>query len=143
MEWLISILLLLVGGLIGYFVAKFVNEGKLLTNEDATNEQTLKELMIQQATIHVHESKQTVQQLTQQAAALTQQINDYEQLIVNLNTTETATSLNYFGEQADAYLRQNSKTPSKDKTLTDFQPLDFASQGSGLFSGAKENKSSN
>jgi hypothetical protein len=143
MEWLISILLLLVGGIIGYFVAKFVNERKLLTNEDTANEQTLKELMIQQATIHVRESKQTVQNLTQQAAALTQQINDYEQLIINLSTTETAASLNYFGEQADAYLRQNSKAPSKNKTLTDFQPLDFASQGSGLFSGTKENKSSN
>jgi uncharacterized membrane-anchored protein YhcB (DUF1043 family) len=143
MEWLIGILLLLIGGLIGYFVAKLVNERKLLTRNDRENTQKLKDLVVQQATDHIQQSKQIVQQLSQQTEAFNQQIDNYEQLIINLNTAENGTSLNYFDEQASAYLRQNSKTPDKDKTLTDYQPLDFASQGSGLFSGSKEKKQSN
>ncbi|MDP5040620.1 MAG: DUF1043 family protein [Paraglaciecola sp.] len=140
MDWLIGILLLLVGGIIGYFVAKFVNERKLLTKADAASEQTAKELMVQQANNHIQESKQIAQQLVQQAQTMNEQINAYEQLIINMNTSEDGTSLSYFGEHAAAYLRHNSTKQSRDKAVTEFQPLDFASQGSGLFSGTEEKK---
>ena len=135
MDWLVGILLLLVGVVIGYFVAKLVNERNLLSNDDVSKEQTIKELMSQQAANHIQETKQIAQILSQQAAALEQQLEAYEQLTNALDTSENGPSLSYFGEHATAYLRHNKVAPSKEKTTTEFQPLDFASQGSGLFSG--------
>lgn len=140
MDWLIGVLLLLVGAVIGYFVAKFVNERNLSTKKASKSEETFKELVAQQASMHIQESKQIAQQIRQQAEALNLQIHNYEQLIVNLNSTEDATSMNYFGEDAAAYLRHTPNQQNNKKTNTDFQPLDFASQGSGLFSGSEEKK---
>lgn len=142
MDWLIGILLLLVGGVIGYFVAKFVNERKILSNDNAANEQTLKELMAQQAASHIQESKLIVQKLMQQGEALNEQINNYEQLTTNLNTPNDGASLSYFGETATAYLRQSVSKQNKDKAVSDYQPLDFSSQSSGLFTGGEEKKPS-
>jgi uncharacterized protein len=140
MDWVIGILLLIVGGIIGYFVAKFVNERNKLSEKDGANEQSLRDLMVQQAAKHIQESKKSVLLLEQQTEALNQQINSYEQLIVSANTNENETSMNYFGEHAAAYLRNNTSKQSKENKVTEFQPLDFSSQSSGLFSGSKEKK---
>ncbi|KXI29211.1 ZapG family protein [Paraglaciecola hydrolytica] len=143
MDWLIGILLLIVGGIIGYFVAKFVNERSLLASKDAKKEQTFKEIMTQQAADHIQASKQLVQNLAQQTDALNQQIAAYEQLTTSMNANENADSLNYFGEHATSYLRSNVAPQTKEKATTEFQPLDFASQSSGLFSGAEDKKIKN
>ena len=139
MDWLIGILLLLVGAIIGYFVAKFVNERKLSTDDSVQNEQTAKEIMAQQASEHIQTSKQILQNLAQQADALNQQIASYEQLIDGLNANQNNTSINYFGEHASQYLRHSSRATQVEKNTSDFQPLDFSGQSSGLFSG-KESK---
>lgn len=139
MDWLIGILLLLVGAIIGYFVAKFVNERKLLANNDAHNEKTLKEIMAQQASEHIQTSKQILHNLAQQAEALNQQLVSYEQLIGGLKANENDTSINYFGEHASQYLRHSSSSTKSEKTTSESQPLDFSAQSSGLFSG-KESK---
>ena len=140
MDWLIGVLLLIVGGVIGYFVAKFVNERSYSPKDNAKKEQTVKQIMTQQAADHIHASKQLLQNLTQQTAALNQQIEAYEQLITNVDANENNSSLNYFGEHATSYLRTNNAPQPKEKTTTEFQPLDFSSQGSGLFSGAEGKK---
>ena len=139
MDWLIGILLLLVGAIIGYFVAKFVNERKLLANNDAQKEQNIKEIMSQQASEHIQTSKQILHNLTQQTEALKQQIASYEQLTDGLQANENNGSINYFGEHASQYLRHSSSSAKPEKTPNDFQPLDFSAQSSGLFSG-KESK---
>lgn len=143
MDWLIGILLLVVGGVIGYFVAKFVNERKLLTEKEKGSEQSFKEIMAQHAATHVQESKQLVQQLVQKAESLTQQIEAYEQLVVDLSTNEDNASLSYFGEHATAYIRHSKSSQSKEKSSTEFQPLDFSAQSSGLFSGGADKKVKN
>jgi uncharacterized membrane-anchored protein YhcB (DUF1043 family) len=141
MDWLIGILLLLVGGIIGYFVAKLVNKGSLSTATDTEKEQTIKEIMAQHATDHIQTSKQLVQNLARQTEALNQQIEAYEQLTTGMNVNENGNNLNYFGEHATSYLRTNVAPKSKDKATADFQPQDFAAQGSGLFSGEESKKS--
>jgi hypothetical protein len=140
MDWLIGFLLLIVGGVIGYFVAKFVNERSLSPKVDAKKEQTVKQIMTQQAADHIQASKQLLQNITQQTEALNQQVEAYEQLITSVDANENKSPLNYFGEHATSYLRTNNAPQNKEKTTTDFQPLDFASQGSGLFSGAEGKK---
>ncbi|MGS2721361.1 ZapG family protein [Paraglaciecola aestuariivivens] len=140
MDWLVGLLLLIVGGVIGFFVAKYVKNEAVSETEDVQNEQTLHEIMSQQATQHVQESKQILENLLGQTHSLKQQIENYEQLLISQNSGAEGSSLNYYGEHASAYLRNQSKTASREKAQADVQPLDFSSQSSGLFSGSEDNK---
>jgi uncharacterized membrane-anchored protein YhcB (DUF1043 family) len=134
MDWLIGLLLLVVGGIIGFFVAKYVNSKGGKSSESSANEQTIQELMYQQAAVHVQETKQIAENLITQSATLKKQIEDYEQLLISQQTGPERSSLNYFGEHTTAYLRNKSTKPSREKSSADVQPLDFSSQSSGLFS---------
>ena len=138
MDWLIGLLLLLVGGIIGFFVAKYFIESKQGTSDKAASEQTIQELMSQQAAVHVQESKQIAENLITQSTVLKQQVEDYEQLLISQQAGPGDSSLNYFGEQTTAYLRNKIAKPVREKSSADVQPLDFSSQSSGLFSGNQE-----
>jgi uncharacterized protein len=140
MDWLMALVLLVVGGCIGYFVAKFVNERKLLSEKDKKQKVDIKELMTQRAMNHVQDSKYIAEQLRQQADALSEQIASFEEAFNQLNTDVPEVAVSFFGEHASAYLRHTAAKPSKEKTTSEFQPLDFASQSSGLFSGSESKK---
>ena len=135
MDWFVGLLLLLVGGIIGFFVAKFFSKTKQNVSVKAESEQTIHELMNQQAIMHVHETKQLAESLIAQSATLKQQVENYEQLLINQNTGPDGSSMNYFGDQTDTYLRKINRKPAREKSSSDVQPLDFSSQSSGLFSG--------
>jgi uncharacterized membrane-anchored protein YhcB (DUF1043 family) len=135
MDWLVGILLLAVGIVIGFFVAKYVKKEQSNKTDADSNEQTIKELMMQQASHHLLETKQITEQLAAQTSALKNQIDSYEQLLISQNRGAEGTSLNYFGEHASTYLRNKSSAPTRSKSSAEFQPLDFSSQSSGLFSG--------
>lgn len=140
MDWLIGLLLLVVGGFIGFFVAKYFNEDKKDAVNTEQSEKTVQELMSQQAAMHVQESKKIVENLLTQTQNLKQKIDNYEQLLINQNAGPDGSSLNYFGEHTSAYLRNKSIKPTREKSNADIQPLDFASQSSGLFSGTEKTK---
>lgn len=138
MDWLIGLLLLITGGIIGYFVAKYFKQENSSLTESVKNEQTIKEMMSQQATEHLHESKKIATLLSQQADALAQQISQYEQVIISQNSGGTENNLNYFGEHTTAYLSNKAAQPSREKNSANVQPLDFSAEGSGLFSGSAD-----
>jgi uncharacterized membrane-anchored protein YhcB (DUF1043 family) len=138
MDWLIGLLLLVVGGILGFFVAKYVSSESGKAPENAEKEQTIQELMSQQAAIHVQEAKLITENIIAQSTTLKQQIEDYEQLVISQQAGPEGSSLNYFGEHTTAYLRNKSTTPVREKSSADVQPLDFSSQSSGLFSGNEE-----
>lgn len=138
MEWLVGLLLLLVGGIIGFFVAKYFSQEKQVESDKAASEQTIQELMHQQAAMHVQETKQIVDKLIDQSSSLKQQLENYEQLLISQQAGPEGSSLNYFGEHTAAYLRNKSPKPSREKSNAEIQPLDFSSQSSGLFSGHEE-----
>jgi len=138
MDWLVGLLLLLVGGIIGFFVAKFFNTKKHSASKKAASEHTIQELMHQQAAMHVQETKQIAEKLVAQSTTLRQQVENYEQLLINQQAGPEGSSLNYFGEHTTAYLRNKSPKAAREKSSADIQPLDFSSQGSGLFSGHEE-----
>lgn len=142
MDWLVGVLLLVVGGIIGYFVAKYFNPGEKTANSEIENEQTVKQLMVQQATQHLHESKKIAEELNQQSTAMLQQISNYEQLLINQNSGGEESQLNYFGEHASTYLRNKGNTQNREKNTPEIQPLDFSSESSGLFSGTTEPEAS-
>ncbi|MFQ3192191.1 MAG: uncharacterized membrane-anchored protein YhcB (DUF1043 family) [Paraglaciecola sp.] len=138
MDWFIGLLLLLVGGIIGFFVAQFFIKEKQQTSGKTESEQTIQELMNQQAAVHIQETKRIAVELIAQSASLKCQIEDYEQLLISQQDSPEGSSMNYFGEQTTAYLRNKSNKPTREKSSADIQPLDFSSQSSGLFSGNKE-----
>lgn len=138
MDWFVGLLLLLAGGIIGFFVAKFFITEKQRSSGKAESEQTIQELMNQQAAVHIQESKQIAAELISQSASLKRNIEDYEQLLISQQDGPEGSSLNYFGEHTTAYLRNKSNKPTREKSSADIQPLDFSSQSSGLFSGNKE-----
>jgi uncharacterized membrane-anchored protein YhcB (DUF1043 family) len=138
MDWLVGLLLLLVGVVIGFFVAKLFNKEKQITSDKAASEQTILELMSQQAVKHVQETKQIAENLMTQSATLKQQIENYEQLLISQKAGSQGNSLNYFGEHTTAYLRNKSTKPTREKSSADVQPLDFSSHSSGLFSGNED-----
>lgn len=135
MDWLIGLLLLLVGGMIGFFVSQFFNKEKKSTSSKAASERTILELMSQQASLHIQETKQVADTLIAQSASLKQQIENYEQLLISQQAGPEDSSINYFGEHTTAYLRNISTKPIREKSNAGVQPLDFSSQSSGLFSG--------
>ncbi len=134
MDWLVGLLLLLVGVVVGFFVTKFLNRKEYNSLDKAASEQTIQELMNQQAVNHVQETKQIADNLITQSASLKQRIEDFEQLLISQQAGPEA-SMNYFGEHTTAYLRNKSTKPTREKTSSGTQPLDFSSQSSGLFSG--------
>ena len=138
MDWVVGLLLLLVGGIIGFFVSKFFSRQNQGTPEKVASEQTVQELMNQQAAVHVQETKQIADNLIAQSASLKQQVEDYEQLLISQQAGTEGSSLNYFGEHTTAYLRNKSTKPVREKSNADVQPLDFSSQSSGLFSGTEK-----
>jgi uncharacterized membrane-anchored protein YhcB (DUF1043 family) len=137
MDWLVGLLLLLVGVVVGFFVTKFLNRKEYNSLDKAASEQTIQELMNQQAVNHVQETKQIADNLIAQSTALKQRVEDFEQLLISHQVGPEG-SLNYFGEHTTAYLRNKSTKPTREKSSAGIQPLDFSSQSSGLFSGTEK-----
>lgn len=138
MDWFVGLLLLIIGGIIGFCVAKFFILEKKLASGKTESEQTIQELMNQQAAVHIQETKQIAEDLISQSTTLKRQVEEYEQLLISQQDGPEGSSLNYFGEHTTAYLRNKSNKPVREKSSADIQPLDFSSQSSGLFSGSKE-----
>lgn len=139
MEILLSLGLVIVGGVMGFFVARYWY-GKGASQESvtqATNE--LKALLSQQSEQHIFQSKQVLENIEKQCEVLREQMQAYETLL-SADSETTKESVHYFGEQADTYLRNQLDNGSRLKlsSQSDTQPRDFAQAGSGLFTGKGE-----
>lgn len=135
MELLVSLALLVVGLIIGFFVGRF-SLVKTGSNNAAQTEKQVKEILAQQAQHHIHQSRQSLDSIEGQCLTLRQQIEEYEALLDQSNEDSSA-KVPFYGEQATTYLRNNlkqSETASTKRT-PDTQPKDFANSGSGLFVG--------
>ncbi|WP_100643903.1 ZapG family protein [Alteromonas facilis] len=135
MEIAISIGLVLVGAVVGFFVARFMYAQQGSEQAAKAAEKSVKAVMVQQAEHHVFQARQTLQGLKHQIDVLEEQIGDYETQIQPEESTEGMPKMTFFGEQATAMLR-NSQRQRKNaaKASSDEQPRDFASTGSsGLF----------
>ncbi|MDO6537130.1 DUF1043 family protein [Alteromonas stellipolaris] len=138
MELLVSLALLVVGLIIGFFIGRFVLT-KTGGNNAAQTEQQVKEILAQQAQHHIHQTRQSLESIEGQCETLKQQIEEYEALLTQSSDDEDA-KVPFYGEQATSYLRNNLKSSEKSKVnkVSDTQPKDFANSGSGLFVGGSE-----
>lgn len=137
MDWVIGILLLVVGGIIGFFIAKQLLENKLSNQKSQTSEQTIKEIMAQQAATHLYQSRQVAETLQQQCDALRTQLDAYEDLLNSEVSSEDKNQLSYFGDQATAFIRNQQNQQKTQRASSEIQPQDFSNESSGLFSGSK------
>ncbi|MFQ3236987.1 MAG: uncharacterized membrane-anchored protein YhcB (DUF1043 family) [Paraglaciecola sp.] len=138
MDWLIGVLLLVVGLVIGFFVAKYVYDGKAVSSQATQKEQTLRDIMTQQSQAHVDDTRKIAGQFEQYSRALNDKLDAYEKQLNSKNNGQQGVNFNYFGEHTSAFLqRENTKIP-RDKGTSDVQPLDFSDKASGLFNGTEK-----
>ena len=140
MELLVSLALLVVGLIIGFFVGRFAQSKKGAGNAAQTEKQ-VKEILAQQAQHHIHQTRQSLESIEGQCDVLKQQLEEYETLL-DQSGDDNDSKVPFYGEQATTYLRNNLKGSdgSKVKRVSDTQPKDFANSGSGLFvGGSSEN----
>lgn len=137
MDWIVGILLLVVGAIMGFFVARYLSENKSKQQDNAQSEQTLKEIMAQQASEHLNTARFTLQSLRKQCDSLENQLDNYQQLLNAQNEEPGNSRLSYFGEHASLYLRNKQGKEKREVRTSDVQPRDFSSESSGLFSGSK------
>lgn len=138
MELLVSLALLVVGVVIGFFVGRFAQSKKGAGNAAQTEKQ-VKEILAQQAQHHIHQTRQSLESIEGQCDVLKQQLEEYETLLEQ-NGDDSDSNVPFYGEQATTYLRNNLKGSDKSRVqrVSDTQPKDFANSGSGLFVGGSE-----
>lgn len=137
MELLVSLALLVVGLIIGFFLGRFVQTKQTAGNTENTEKQ-VKEILSQQAQHHIHQTRQSLESIEAQCATLKAQMEEYEMLLTQSDDEDA--KVPFYGEQATTYLRNNLKSSEKQETtrVADTQPKDFANTGSGLFAGKSE-----
>ena len=135
MELLVSLALLVVGLIIGFFAGRFFQQKQGAGNAAQTEKQ-VKEILAQQAQHHIHQTRQSLESIESQCETLKQQIEEYETLLEQGGDEEDS-KVPFYGEQATTYLRNNmqGREKSKPAPVSDTQPKDFANASSGLFVG--------
>lgn len=137
MDWIIGLLLLAVGVIIGFFINKYFADKKLAEQASKLNEGTLKEVMAQNAADHLSQSREIVDALRAKCEDLAEQFDSYENVLNASQIQVDGESLSFFGEHATVFIRHQQDKQKRKKETPEFQPRDFSSGGSGLFSDAK------
>ncbi|MFS1701737.1 DUF1043 family protein [Aestuariibacter sp. GS-14] len=137
MEVVISLAMLVIGLIVGFFVARYIFTQEGAVKANAAAEKALKELLAQQAQHHLFQVKQSIEGLEKQCSDLKQCVADYETLL-ETDDSDAVPAVPFYGEHTTAYLRNNLKGSDRVKQTanSDTQPRDFAGQSSGLFVGA-------
>ena len=136
MDVLIPLALLVVGLIIGFFVARYIYSKSSSKQAVEIAEKNVKEMLAQQSDHHIHQTRQSLSAIESQCQTLRQQVEEYESLL-SQNMDEDTPKVPFYGEQASTYLRNNLHKEEKHTSphVSDTQPRDFANEGSGLFVG--------
>lgn len=137
MDWLTSILFLVAGVIIGFFVAKFLFEPKVKSDDQQQSEKTEKQMMAEQANLHINETQLAVQKIQEQCASLAEQLNHYQGVVEETSRDKDANQLEYYGQQAALHLKTKKSSASVKRAATDYQPLDYSEGNSGIFEDTK------
>jgi hypothetical protein len=122
MELLVSLALLVVGLIIGFFAGRFFQQKQGAGNAAQTEKQ-VKEILAQQAQHHIHQTRQSLESIESQCETLKQQIEEYETLLEQGGDEEDS-KVPFYGEQATTYLRNNLKGSDKSKLIVFLIPTE-------------------
>ncbi|WP_168171487.1 DUF1043 family protein [Lacimicrobium sp. SS2-24] len=135
MDWVIGLLLLLCGAVMGYFIGLFFAKRKTEKASGLHLENEIKSMLSEQGHIHINECRHVLEAMEKQSEQLKQQLDHYETLLQHPEEDGDSPQLNYFGDHASAYLRNQGKPRKPQSQTPDYQPRDYPSASSGLFSG--------
>ncbi len=141
MDWLIGLLLLVFGIVIGFFVGKYLFEPKQKAAEDEAQEKSEKQLMAEQANLHISETQIMLQKLQQQCQLINEQLSHYQAVVEETTQDKGNNKLEFYHQQASMHLKTQKKERSKQPSKADYQPLDYSEGSSGLFAGDKKKHS--
>ncbi|GAA6186078.1 DUF1043 family protein [Aliiglaciecola sp. NS0011-25] len=136
MDWIVGLLLLVVGMILGFFISKFFADRKLADQNSKQNENTVREVMAQNATDHIGQTRDIVTALQNQCESLSEQLDAFESA-VERTQADDGEKLTYFGEQASVYIGHQQSKHKRKSENTEFQPKDFSGERTGLFTDAK------
>lgn len=139
MDWIIGLALLVVGGIIGFFIARHLYTAAASAAAANQQEQSTRNVMSQQALHHIHNSRQTLEQIMRECDTMKNQLDTYEGMMEERPSDNADEfKLNFFGDQASEYLRNKQASEKRAASSADVQPKDFAGESSGLFVGKNE-----
>lgn len=136
MDWIVGVLLLVVGMVIGFFIAKFMIEQKVAEQASKLNDNTLKEMLAQHAADHLSQSREIVSALQGRCEDLTEQLDAYEN-VLNASQADNSENLSFFGEHATVFIRHQQAKQKRKRETPEVQPRDFSGESTGLFTDAK------
>ncbi|GAA0860202.1 ZapG family protein [Aliiglaciecola litoralis] len=136
MDWIVGLLLLLVGMIIGFFISKFISEQKLAEQASKSNDTTVKEMLAQHAADHLSQSREIVSALQTHIEDLSEQLDAYEN-VLSASQSDNNDNLTFFGEHATVFIRNQQAKQKRKREPAEFQPKDFSSERTGLFTDAK------
>ncbi len=141
MDWIVGLLLLVVGMVIGFFISKFLTDKKMAEQESKLNDNSLKEIMANNAAAHVNQTREIVEALQSKCQDLSQQLDAYENVLQSSQSGGSEDEkLSYFGEDAAMYIRNRQAKQKRKRSDAEFQPRDFSNESSGLFDGSNNDK---
>lgn len=134
MDWIIGSIALLVGLGIGVFLGKVLFEPKQSTVSEVEKSKSEKQVIAEQANLHVNETQTALSKIQEQCKLMTEQLEHYQSVITETTQEKDVNQLEYFHQQASLHLKTQKKEPKKVRK-TDYQPLDYSEGQSGLFAG--------
>src|SRR5690606_3730037 len=140
MDFITGLLLLIAGGIIGFFVARYWLIQRADDSADKNTENTIKEILAEHTSTHLRESRQLISAIEQQCSALKSQFDHFEMSVADAQQDQDGNKLTYFGDQANAYLRHKATRTKPEPASSDYQPLDYAGGNSGLLSGEQKQR---
>jgi len=134
MDWLIGSALVFAGLMAGLLVGKLLFSAPAKTEQDKEAVKSEKQLIAEQAQIHITESQAALAKIQEQCQQLNNQLHHYQTVIEETTKEDDPNKLEYFNQQASLHLKTQKKEPKKERK-TDYQPLDYSEGQSGLFAG--------
>lgn len=134
MEWIIGSTMLVLGLGLGVFIGKYLFSPKQNNVEEVEKTKSEKQLIAEQANLHISETQSALSKIKEQCQQLDEQLQHYQTVIDETTQEKEANQLEYFSQQASLHLKTQKKAPKKERK-TDYQPLDYSEGQSGLFAG--------
>ena len=132
MDWVIAVLLLSTGALIGFFAARHTKRPNQL--EQDNQRQSDKEVFLQHASTHLEEVFNQIADVEKYCSAARMELTHLQSRIKTFSRDGEDIQPHFFGEQAGAYLRDaESQKEQINRQSTGVQPKDYSGKSSGLF----------
>ena len=132
MDWMIGVLLLACGALIGFFMAKQLLKKNASETNNETKQESSKQLFIQQSSMHLESAFTVLTNIEKQCDDARLQLEHFQSQLKVFGQDAADQPDHYFGEQAAMYLRNAESGKAKVASTTTTQPKDYSGEASGL-----------